>query len=182
MPCLSDYEHLNCGACSLHRSRKRVVPGHGNPKARILLVGEAPGREEDMAGKPFVGKAGEELDKLLNEVGLSRAEIFLTNVVHCRPPRNDIRAVPDALYVCPTKWLASEIEMVRPRVIVTLGMTAAGQYFPGIATAHQVAQLARATPDWVVVGALHPAFALRVREAEESIRESFRRAMRYAER
>lgn len=109
----------SCTLCRLHEARKQAVPGEGPPGARILLLGEAPGEQEDRAGRPFVGRAGKLLDRALRDAGLRRWELFITNVVKCRPPGNrDPR--PDEMEAC-RPYLLRQIEFVDPRVIVTLG-------------------------------------------------------------
>lgn len=108
-----------CIKCDLWKGRKKAVPGVGNPESRVLFLGEAPGQSEDLKGEPFVGAAGKFLDTLLSETGLSRADIFITNVVKCRPPRNrDPR--PDEIETC-TPYLNRQIGLIQPRFIVTLG-------------------------------------------------------------
>ena len=112
-------EVVVCIKCDLWKGRKKAVPGVGNPESRVLFIGEAPGQSEDLKGEPFVGAAGKFLDTLLSETGLSRTDVFITNVVKCRPPRNrDPR--PDEIETC-TPYLNKQIGIIRPRFIVTLG-------------------------------------------------------------
>ena len=112
-------EVVVCVKCDLWKGRKKAVPGVGNPESRMLFIGEAPGQSEDLKGEPFVGTAGKFLDTLLSEIGLSRADVFITNVVKCRPPRNrDPR--PDEIETC-TPFLNRQIGIIQPRFIVTLG-------------------------------------------------------------
>lgn len=111
-----------CTRCRLHLGRKRAVPGEGLLGARIVLVGEAPGRTEDEEGRPFVGAAGRLLNSLLKEAGLRREELFLTNVVRCRPPGNR-RPRSDEVATC-LPYLLSEISALRPIVVVAMGETA----------------------------------------------------------
>jgi len=112
-------EVVVCIKCDLWKGRRKAVPGVGNPESRVLFIGEAPGQSEDLMGEPFVGAAGKFLDTLLSEIGFSRADVFITNVVKCRPPRNrDPR--PDEIETC-TPYLNRQIGIIRPRFIVTLG-------------------------------------------------------------
>ncbi|MHC1626572.1 MAG: uracil-DNA glycosylase family protein [Methanoculleaceae archaeon] len=117
-------EILECTSCPLSEYRTNPVPGEGDPAARALFVGEAPGRQEDEEGRPFVGRAGSTLDAVLGSVGIDRPEIFITNVVKCRPPgnrdphREEIRAC--------LPYLLRQIEVIEPSVIVPLGRVAAG--------------------------------------------------------
>jgi DNA polymerase len=111
-----------CRRCILHRSRKLAVPGEGPVWAKIVLVGEAPGREEGLRARPFVGRSGRFLDGLLEEAGLSRRHIYITSAVKCRPPRNRIPRT-DELGICKANWLDRQIRLIRPKIIVLLGKT-----------------------------------------------------------
>ncbi|RUM88118.1 MAG: uracil-DNA glycosylase [Thermodesulfatator sp.] len=116
-------EIRRCRKCPLHRTRTQAVPGEGPCPSEIMLVGEAPGREEDLEGRPFVGAAGKLLGKMLSAIGLSREEVYITNVVKCRPPGN---RTPEAeeLQAC-RPYLARQIRLVKPRAILALGAVAA---------------------------------------------------------
>ncbi len=108
-----------CTRCSLHKTRKNPVPGEGNLNATVMLIGEAPGRWEDEKGRPFVGAAGKLLDRLLGLAGFRREEVYIANVLKCRPPGNrDPR--PEEVEAC-TPFLDKQIQIIRPKVIVTLG-------------------------------------------------------------
>jgi uracil-DNA glycosylase len=126
-PDLADWPSLvgamaGCTACALSESRQRVVPGVYPVGARVLLVGEAPGRHEDEGGLPFIGRSGRLLDELLAEVGLDRAQIAVCNTVKCRPPGNRTPKRPE-LATC-RAWLDRQVEVIDPEVVVTLGGTA----------------------------------------------------------
>jgi DNA polymerase len=112
-----------CTRCPLHRTRTNAVPGEGNPKARLMLIGEGPGETEDRLGRPFVGRAGELLDKLLGAINLPRADVYIANIVKSRPPQNR-KPLPDEVAAC-IPFLYRQIAIVRPRVILALGGTAA---------------------------------------------------------
>lgn len=113
----------NCRACQLGSSRKNAVPGVGNPNARLVFVGEAPGADEDAQGEPFVGRAGKLLDKIIAGMGLSRQDVFICNILKCRPPDNrDPR--PEEIISC-LPFLQRQLEILRPEVIVALGAHAA---------------------------------------------------------
>lgn len=118
-----------CTRCELHRQATNPVPGEGNPEARILLIGEAPGFHEDAQGKPFIGNSGKFLTELLGKAGLSRVDVFITNVVKHRPPGNR-DPLPDEMAAC-SHWLDSQISIIDPDVIVTLGRFSLARYFPG---------------------------------------------------
>ncbi len=112
-------EIRNCKKCDLWMSKTNYVPGEGNPNARIVFIGEAPGREEDRQGRPFVGSAGKYLTKVLEENGIKREDVYITNVLKCRPPNNrDPR--PDEIEAC-KPYLIRQLEAIRPDVIVCLG-------------------------------------------------------------
>ena len=112
----------DCQDCPLQAGRTRVVFGEGNPRARVMLVGEGPGQEEDRQGRPFVGAAGQLLDKILVSAGFSRRDVFIANVVKCRPPGNRVPREEES-GVCFEK-LKEQIEIIRPRILVLLGATA----------------------------------------------------------
>ncbi|MDD2716480.1 MAG: uracil-DNA glycosylase [Candidatus Wallbacteria bacterium] len=114
----------NCFECSLAAGRSNAVPGEGNGKSRLLFIGEGPGEEEDLSGRPFVGKAGELLDKILQSVGFERKDIYLTNVVKCRPPNNRDPSKSELNSCWP--YLLRQIESINPLVIAALGRIAAG--------------------------------------------------------
>ena len=110
-----------CLACPLGAHRLRFVFGEGDPAAKILLIGEGPGRDEDLQGRPFVGKAGELLDKMLGAVGLDRNQVYIANIVKCRPPDNRTPTPEEAQRCLP--YLRRQIELIKPAVIITLGAT-----------------------------------------------------------
>jgi len=109
----------NCQKCSLHKLRNNLVFGAGNPDAELMLVGEAPGREEDLQGKPFVGAAGRLLTEALGRVGLSRAEVYIANILKCRPPGNR-NPQPEEIKAC-FPYLERQIEIIKPKLICTMG-------------------------------------------------------------
>lgn len=113
-----------CVACPLHESRTNAVPGEGDPNARLMLIGEAPGEKEDLEGKPFRGRSGRFLDQLLAGAGITRNEIYITSCVKCRPPAN--RNPRDhELATCRTLWLEPQIKLIDPKLIVLMGKIAA---------------------------------------------------------
>jgi DNA polymerase len=118
-----------CTRCDLHSVANRAVPGEGPADARVMLVGEAPGFNEDKQGRPFVGAAGRVLEELLGEAGLRRDEVYITNVVKHRPPNNR-DPLPNELAAC-LPWLERQMEIINPQVIVTLGRFSLGTFFPG---------------------------------------------------
>ncbi|NJO82614.1 MAG: uracil-DNA glycosylase [Blastochloris sp.] len=118
-----------CVLCVLYKGRTKAVPGAGSPNTPILFIGEGPGFHEDRQGLPFVGKSGDYLEKLLAMIGLHRNQVFITNVVKCRPPENR-DPLPDEIAAC-KPYLDRQIELIDPLVIVTLGRYSMARYFPG---------------------------------------------------
>lgn len=108
-----------CEKCGLCKTRTHVVVGKGNPQAKILFIGEAPGKNEDLEGKPFVGAAGRELNKLLETIGLTIDDVYITNILKCRPPENRDPS-PEEIKTC-TPFLIEQICQIRPEIICTLG-------------------------------------------------------------
>lgn len=116
-------EIRQCRQCGLGSSRTNAVPGEGNPNARIMFIGEAPGADEDAQGRPFVGRAGQLLDKIIVACGLKRGDVYIGNILKCRPPENrDPRA--DEIIAC-LPYLQRQIELIKPEIIVALGAHAA---------------------------------------------------------
>ncbi len=118
----------NCTNCSLHKTRNNTVPGSGNSKAEIFLIGEAPGANEDIEGIPFIGRAGKVLDELLNHINLSRNDIFITNMIKCRPPKNR-DPFKEEIFEC-SQFIDMQIQYINPKVIITLGNFAFQKFFP----------------------------------------------------
>lgn len=110
---------LNCKKCELSEGRTNVVFGEGNPHARVMIIGEAPGKNEDLQGIPFVGSAGKYLDELLGYAGLMRQEVYIANVLKCRPPGNR-NPSPSEIELC-TPYLREQVRIIKPEILVTLG-------------------------------------------------------------
>ena len=116
-----------CAKCHLSQTRKTIVIGEGNEHAQVMFIGEAPGYYEDVEGRPFVGAAGKFLNELLSEAGLKRADVYITNVLKCRPPNNR-EPLPDEIEKC-TPCLEEQIKSTKPKIIITLGNYATGFIF-----------------------------------------------------
>ena len=114
---------LNCQKCPLAKGRTKAVPGEGDKTADLMFVGEAPGREEDLQGRPFVGRAGQLLTKIINAMNFQRNEVYITNIVKCRPPQNR-NPHNEEIEECKS-YLLEQIDFIKPRVIVTLGKVSA---------------------------------------------------------
>ncbi len=121
-------ECKTCNKCSLRKTAVQVVPGAGSPNAEIMFIGEAPGANEDKEGVPFCGAAGKFLDELLDSIGLEREDVFITNIVKCRPPGNR-DPLPDEIKSC-KGWTNALIKAINPRIFVLLGRFAMGKFFP----------------------------------------------------
>lgn len=159
-----------CTRCELHRTRTKSVPGEGPADARIMLIGEAPGWNEDKQGRPFVGAAGKFLEELLAAAGLTRDEVFITNVVKSRPPGNR-DPLPDEIAAC-APFLERQIEVIDPEVIVTLGRFSMARWFPGerISRIHgQPKRVGRR----LIVPMYHPAAALHQQALKATILDDF---------
>lgn len=152
---------LNCTACELHKTRNHAVWGEGNTNAEIMLIGEAPGYDEDRTGRPFVGKSGQLLDKILAASGFTRSEhVFMSNVIRCRPPGNRI-PTEDEVNAC-INYLFEQIELVNPRIIIPLGSTALKRLFKD--NSLKITQLRGKWIEWenrLVMPVYHPSALLR---------------------
>ncbi len=156
----------NCHRCEIAKYRTNAVPGEGPEDAEIVFIGEAPGWHEDQQGRPFVGPAGQLLDKLLVSIGLTRAQVYITNVIKTRPPNNR-EPLPVEIQNC-RPWLDRQLEILRPKVIVTLGRYSMAPFFPGksISKVHGTAQ----KKDGVIIYAMyHPAAALHQQSLRKEI-------------
>jgi DNA polymerase len=118
----------SCDKCPLHKNRKNAVPGEGNWRSRIMLIGEAPGFNEDEQGRPFVGRAGKLLEEFLSSIGKRREDVFITNVVKCRPPNNR-QPEEEEIKICTSLYLDKQIELIKPKLIVCLGNVSANYIF-----------------------------------------------------
>jgi DNA polymerase len=162
--------HGGCGF-EICEQATQLVPGEGNPTADVMLVGEAPGASEDKQGRPFVGRAGKLLDELLEEAGLNRAAVYITNVVKARPPGNRDPRAPEVEHHLP--WLEQQLALIRPRVVIPLGRHALAHFAPGqkISAVHGtlVVEGDRRLVPW-----LHPAAALHNQSLRETLFEDAR--------
>lgn len=165
----------NCTLCNLHKTRTNIVFGIGPMNAKVMFVGEAPGAKEDEQGKPFVGKAGKLLTKIIEEEGLRRSDVYITNVVRCRPPKNR-RPKLEEISVC-SRFLFKTISDVQPRIICALGLTSA-HLLSGKKDA--IADLRRIFHPYIndqqiqVKSTYHPAYLSRKPSAENLFRADIR--------
>jgi DNA polymerase len=161
-----------CEKCGLCKGRNKAVPGEGNPHTKILFIGEGPGQNEDEQGRPFVGRAGYLLEEALASINLKRSEVFITNVVKCRPPANR-DPEPGEIAAC-NSYLERQIEALDPQVIVTLGRFSMAKYFPGqkISLIHGRAKAGRKR---LYIAMYHPAAALRNDKTMMEFRADFKK-------
>jgi uracil-DNA glycosylase family 4 len=163
-------EVSGCTACILHHSRKHAVPGEGPVGADLMFIGEGPGFHENEQGRPFVGAAGKFLEELLGTIGLKREDVFIGNVVKCRPPGNR-DPMPDEIEAC-APYLKRQIEAISPKVIITLGRFSMARYFPN-AKISQIHGQARELDGRLIVPMYHPAAALHQPSLRTTVIEDF---------
>jgi uracil-DNA glycosylase family 4 len=161
-----------CTRCRLHATRTHAVPGEGDPSTEVVFVGEGPGQNEDREGRPFVGRAGGLLVNLLSHIGWTREDVFITNIVKCRPPGNR-DPEPDEVEAC-APYLRRQLEVLDPAVIATLGRHSMGRFMPGarISQAHgtvRPAEPSTGARDATVFAMYHPAAALRQGSLKETM-------------
>jgi DNA polymerase len=167
-----------CTKCELARSRTHAVPGEGNEHASVMCIGEGPGWHEDQQGRPFVGNAGKFLNELLELAGLKREDVFITNVVKCRPPGNR-DPLPDEIAAC-APYLDRQIAAINPDVIVTLGRFSMSRWFPGerISKIHGQAKRVEGR---LIVPMYHPAAALHQAALRGAIEDDFKKLPKWLE-
>ena len=166
-----------CRECNLALTRGKAVPGEGNPNSPdVMFVGEAPGRDEDVLGRPFVGRAGQLLDKMIAAMGYRREDVFIANIIKCRPPQNRT-PTPEEMAVC-IPYLRRQIAFVRPKTIVALGATA----FKGL-SGDPLANISRHRGTWCefegipMMPTFHPAYLLRVPSAKRVVWDDLQKVM-----
>lgn len=169
-------EVKNCTLCELFRTATNAVPGEGNPEARVMFIGEAPGWHEDKQGKPFVGNSGKFLNELIESAGLTRDEVFITNIVKHRPPGNR-DPLPDEIAAC-AGYLERQIAAIDPDVIVTLGRHSMNRYFPGERIS-KIHGKPKRVGTRLVVPMYHPAAALHNGALRSTIEDDFKRLPKF---
>lgn len=157
--------YINCTQCPLGKlGRTNVVFGDGNPDAQIMFIGEAPGQDEDLQGKPFVGRSGKLLTKILELAQISRSEVFISNVVKCRPPNNR-KPMEKEASICSNLLLFNQIKIIKPQVICTLGASALqgllNNYEVKISQVRGKPIVADLVPNTLILPTFHPAYILR---------------------
>ena len=160
-----------CVKCPLHESRTMAVPGDGRPSAKLMIIGEAPGKDEDLSGHPFVGASGKFLNSVLEGTGISRDDFFVTNTVKCRPPKN---RTPKRLEVdtCTSNYLFEQIELINPKLIMLLGGVAAKKLL-GVKSVNEArGRVIEHEGRRYIVG-YHPAVRFYREDLAEKVREDF---------
>jgi uracil-DNA glycosylase family 4 len=161
-----------CTRCRLHEGRNRLVFGAGDPHAALVFVGEGPGREEDLQGKPFVGRAGELLTRIIEAIDLTREEVYIANIVKCRPPNNrDPR--PDEIQTC-LPFLLKQLEAIRPRIICCLGTFAAQTLLGSEEKISALRGRFHAYQGAKLMPTYHPAFLLRNPQFKKAVWEDMK--------
>ena len=164
-----------CTICRLSKTRTQVVWGTGNPNAGLMFIGEAPGRDEDLKGEPFVGRAGQLLTDIIKAMKLSREDVYIANVIKCRPPENR-NPEPDELEMC-RPYIRTQIDLIKPRVIVTLGKFAL-QSLTGKASAVSAARGQWTDYEGIrVMPTYHPAYLLRTPSAKKDVWNDMKKVM-----
>ena len=160
----------HCTDCPLSQHRTKAVPGEGPADADIMFIGEGPGYHEDQQGRPFVGAAGQFLEGLLASIGTTRQQVFIANMIKCRPPQNR-DPLPEEISAC-NKYLERQIELVNPKLIVTLGRFSLSRFFPGDSIGRSRGKL-REKDGRKVYPVMHPAAGLRRQELRAAIIQDF---------
>ena len=155
-----------CHKCDIAKSRTKVVPGEGAENADIIFIGEAPGWHEDQQGRPFVGQAGQFLDRLLASINLNRQQVYIANVIKCRPPDNR-DPLPTEIQNC-RQWLDNQIAIIKPKMIVTLGRYSMAMYFPGKSIS-KIHGTAVKRENVIYYAMYHPAAALHQQSLRQAI-------------
>jgi uracil-DNA glycosylase family 4 len=166
----------DCQRCGLGASRTKLVYGVGNPNARLVLVGEAPGREEDLQGEPFVGEAGQLLDRILQAMGLQRGDVYICNVLKCRPPNNR-DPQPEEVATCEA-FLARQIAAIRPQVIIGLGRLAVHSLLKTKAPIGKLRGEWQSYQGIPLMPTYHPAYLLRNPEGKRDVWEDMKEVLR----
>lgn len=165
-----------CTACGLCKTRTKTVPGEGSPAAEILFVGEAPGRDEDLSGRPFVGRAGQLLTRMIEAMGLRREDAFIANVLKCRPPGNRDPDPEEAARCLP--FLRRQLDAIRPRVVIALGGHAMRGLLPGASSVGAMRGRVHEYAGASLVVTYHPSYLLRDPERKRDAWEDLKLALR----
>ena len=170
----------NCKRCPLYKTATQAVPGEGDPDTKIMFIGEAPGRVEDETGRPFVGRAGKLLDKLLESIGIKRESVFITSVVKHRPPKNR-QPKPSEVKMCKF-WLNHQLAIIKPQMIVTLGRFGLEYFLPKkkISQIHgTIQEISIDSTKYMIFPLYHPAAGLRSTRNKIKLQEDFQKLKKF---
>jgi len=175
----------NCTQCALRENCTQVVPGDGNPEAKVMFIGEGPGKNEDTQGLPFVGAAGKFLDEMLSSIQLSRDQVYIANVVKCRPPQNR-DPLPEEIATC-RPWLTDQIRIIDPQLIVTLGRYSMNSFLPHLKISEAHGNTYRTTISKLAIQKVfltlyHPAAALYNGGMRETLLKDFQKIPKLLEK
>jgi uracil-DNA glycosylase len=162
-----------CTKCDLYKGRTKAVPGEGPTHAEIMFIGEGPGANEDKQGRPFVGASGKFLDQLLAQANVTRADVWITNIVKCRPPGNRDPQMIE-IETCTSNYLENQIKIVNPSIIVTLGRHSMSRFFPGAKITQVHGQMQKVGKRFIIP-MFHPAAALHQDRFKPMLLEDFAR-------
>lgn len=166
----------DCTKCPLHTTRTNTVPGAGDPQAKLVFVGEGPGEKEDLQGKPFVGRSGALLTKLIEEMGLMREQVFITSIVKCRPPNNRNPLQPEIIACKP--YLQEQLRLIQPKIICALGSPAAKTLLQTKASISKIRGIWLSYEGIKLMPTFHPAYLLRSPSKKDDAREDLQEIMR----
>ncbi|MEI7603888.1 MAG: uracil-DNA glycosylase [bacterium] len=164
-------ECKKCERCKLRANATQVVPGAGNPKSEIMFIGEAPGKQEDIQGLPFVGTSGKFLNEMLASIGLNRDDVYIANVLKCRPPENR-DPLPEEINAC-SDWLTEQLNYINPKIVVTLGRFGMARFFGNVKIS-QVHGKVKYVGDKTYIALYHPAVALYNGGMRQTLLKDFR--------
>jgi len=168
---------LACQRCSLSETRKNVVFGSGNPKARLVFVGEAPGRDEDIQGLPFVGRAGQLLTKIIESIGYKRSDVYICNILKCRPPENR-NPLPTEIFEC-QEHLLRQLNIIKPKLICTLGKFASQTLLKTMTPISKLRGSFNEYHGTTLIPTYHPAYLLRNPSDKRLVWEDMKKIKRF---
>ncbi len=167
----------DCKRCKLHRTRRTIVFGEGNERAALMFIGEGPGYDEDVQGRPFVGKAGQLLTKIIQSIQLQREEVYITNIIKCRPPQNR-NPEPDEIETC-TPFLMKQIQAIQPKIICALGTFSAQTLLKTNAKITTLRGKVYDLEGIQVIPTYHPAFLLRNPDKKKEVWEDMKKIQQF---
>lgn len=176
---------FSCKKCSLRNTCSQVIVGSGSRKSTLLFIGEAPGKKEDALGKPFIGSSGKFLEEMLTSIHIKREDVFITNIVKCRPPENR-DPLPQEITRC-TPWLIEQINIINPQLIITLGRYSMNFFFPELKISSAHGKIHKAQPlflkkKYQFLTLYHPAAAIYNRRLRETLFSDFKKILTFPQK